>query len=172
MSMLMSGGIEIYFDNQRQPDDDNPKGYFECEKVKKIYKNSEWLYHVQGKGIKIISHLLYYLPSYLHYKVIFVHRNMKEIIKSQNNMYKRITGPVDSKKNEILASKFSEHLKKIDIWMQAQKNIQALHLLHSDIIHNPTNESQKIQFFLNRDIDIYKMALQVDNKLYRNRIKH
>ena len=36
MSMLESGGMELLIDGIRTPDDDNPKGYYEFDRVKKL----------------------------------------------------------------------------------------------------------------------------------------
>ena len=36
MSMLQAGGMELVVDGERTADEDNPKGYFELERIKKI----------------------------------------------------------------------------------------------------------------------------------------
>ena len=44
MKMLAAGGMPILTDNARVPDDDNPRGYFELEKVKALKDGeNEWL---------------------------------------------------------------------------------------------------------------------------------
>ena len=62
--MLQAGGIEPLTDGIRTADDNNPKGYFEFERVKALRQgDAEWLSQAQGKSIKIISWLLEYIPS-------------------------------------------------------------------------------------------------------------
>ncbi len=86
MSMLEAGGIGSVVDGIRKADDDNPKGYFEFERVKQLKKDSSWLVEATGKVVKVISQLLRDLPPSYQYKVIFVRRNINEILASQTQM--------------------------------------------------------------------------------------
>jgi len=83
MQMFAAGGIDICADNRREPDTDNPKGYYEFEKVKELQNDSAWVHTMRAKAIKVISFLLYYLPVSLRYKVIFMQRDMQGIVFSQ-----------------------------------------------------------------------------------------
>jgi len=58
MQMLEAGGIEPVTDNIRGADLDNPKGYYEFEKVKTIAEDSSWLPGTRGKAFKMVSILL------------------------------------------------------------------------------------------------------------------
>ena len=89
MRMLEAGGMEVVTDNIRKANGDNPHGYFEFEKVKKIKEDSSWLDETFGKVFKMVSMLLYELPSDKNYKIIFMKRNMKEIMASQRIMLKK-----------------------------------------------------------------------------------
>ena len=81
--------IYILSDEIRCADDDNPRGYFELEKVKGLAKDASWIMDVQGKAIKVISILLYNLPMVFFYNVIFMRRNMNETLVSQHRMLER-----------------------------------------------------------------------------------
>ena len=76
MSALVAGGLQALTDNIRTADEDNPKGYFELEKVKELDRDNSWLEDAGGKVVKIISALLKRLPDQYHYKIIFMRRNM------------------------------------------------------------------------------------------------
>ena len=89
MKMLAAGGIEIHTDHLRKADEDNPQGYYEVELVKHLQHDSAWLHHMKGKAVKIISFLLYYLPLTLRYQIIFMQREMQEILMSQKKMLER-----------------------------------------------------------------------------------
>ena len=89
MQMLDAGGYPCLIDGVRQADEDNPRGYFELEKAKGLRTNNSWLSEAKGKAVKIIAQLLPFLPSIHNYRVIFLERDLKEIIKSQNKMLKR-----------------------------------------------------------------------------------
>src|ERR671923_2816349 len=87
MKMLAAGKIELFTDNLRVADEDNPEGYFEFERVKKLKDGDfAWLPGAQGKAVKVISALLEFLPSEFNYQVIFMRRRMSEILASQRKM--------------------------------------------------------------------------------------
>ena len=79
MKMLAAGGVEPLIDNLRAADDDNPKGYFEFERVKQIEHDKVWLADARGRAVKLISALLKHLPPTYNYKVIFMRRAMPDI---------------------------------------------------------------------------------------------
>ncbi|MDP6673752.1 MAG: hypothetical protein QGH93_02705, partial [Gammaproteobacteria bacterium] len=73
MNMLAAGGLPVLSDAQREADDDNPRGYFEHERIKNLESETDksWLRESRGKAIKVISHLLRELPNDNYYFVIF-----------------------------------------------------------------------------------------------------
>jgi hypothetical protein len=169
MQMLAAGGVDIATDNIRKADRDNPKGYFEVEKVKKLKDDASWLKDIRGKAIKIVSPLLYHIPPILRYKVIFVKRNMQEILDSQNKMYQRLQKSTPDIKDSVLAEKFNLHLQKIRDWIRKKNNIECLYLHYREIVSDPLAKAQKIQEFLQLPLDIEAMSSVVDASLYRNR---
>lgn len=169
MKMLDAGGAEIVTDNIRKPDRDNPKGYFEFEKAKQLHKDATWLYEMRGKVIRVISHLLYYLPKDISYKIIFVRRNLQEILDSQHKMYVRLQGKPDDIEDSVLAGKFEAHLKKTDQWMKRQKHMEVLYVDFKATIENLLATVQKIRKFLGNPLDPDAMASVVDPGLYRNK---
>ena len=92
MKMLEAGGISLLTDRQRQPDADNPDGYYELEVVKKLGDDVSWLAEAEGKAVKIISQLLTLLPAESHqYRVLLMDRNIDEVLASQMEMLKAWT---------------------------------------------------------------------------------
>ena len=66
MKMLDAGGLEIVTDRERSADEDNPKGYFELERVKELDKDGadkSWMRDHRGRVVKVISFLLKDLPD-------------------------------------------------------------------------------------------------------------
>ena len=168
MQMLDKGGMEVVTDNIRQADKDNPKGYYEFEKVKKIKEDAAWLKDTRGKVFKMVSMLLYDLPSDEKYKIIFMKRNMEEVLASQRKMLKRRnqkSGPEDDEMAEL----FKKHLTKIHTWLVQQKNIEILYVNYNDLIENPLKEAETLNEFLGGELDAVKMAGVIDKSLYRNR---
>lgn len=88
MSVLQAGGVPLLTDGVRAPDAGNPRGYFEFEAVKELDKHGDpaWLPSARGKAVKIISFLLTRLPENYDYRVIFMQRDLDEVIASQNTL--------------------------------------------------------------------------------------
>jgi hypothetical protein len=171
MNMLSKGGIELVTDKVRKADIDNPYGYFEFQRVKKIKSDFLWLDQCGNKAVKIVSPLLYNIPTDGKYKVIFVRRNLKEVMISQLKMVQRISpakNTNDSPGELELENIYKKHLKKIETWLIANK-IDTLFLTYSDIIKISIENAEKIGCFLEKKLNHEKMAEVVDTKLYRSR---
>ena len=79
MRMLDAGGVALLTDGLRQADEDNPTGYYELDAVKRLGKEEPtWLDEAAGGAVKIISRLLYELPSDRSYRVLFMHRDLDD----------------------------------------------------------------------------------------------
>jgi len=168
MKMLGAGGVEILTDNIRKADDDNPEGYYEVEQVKELDKNARWLHHARGKAVKVISSLLYHLPMAIPFKVIFMRREMPEILASQQKMLER-AGEKDDASDAELAQKYEEHLGKITEWIAKQRHIDCLYVNYRDVIADPEPWAEKIQEFLGTPLNRERMLSVVNPELYRNR---
>jgi len=169
MQMLESGGIELIVDHIRKSDEDNPKGYYEFEKIKQLERDYSWIENACGKAVKVISMLLYQLPMEKKYKIIFMTRKMDEVLASQNKMLKRRGQPADSVDDQVMTEKFNKHLKKIFNWLNKQKNMETIFISYNDVIANPMEQSKNINRFLGNMLKIEKMVNVVDNFLYRQR---
>ncbi len=168
MSAIAAGGIEPLIDHIRQADEDNPKGYFEFERVKKIQKDEEWLDEAVGKVVKMVYKLLYDLPDRYQYRVVFMRRDMNEVLASQAKMLKRSGKPAGAADYRIRLLLASE-LIKCEAWLAQQPNFKVLYINHGDMIHNTDEETGKINTFLDGGLDTAAMASVVDHSLYRNR---
>jgi len=171
MKMLEAGGVEVFTDGVRQADEDNPRGYFELEKVKNLQKQTDrsWLREARGKAVKVISQLLPELPPENTYKVLFINRNLHEVIASQNKMLLRRGEKVDPASDERMRGLFEKHLEKTKSWLESGKHFEVLELDYSQVIAAPVLQARKIREFLGQNLDVDKMAGAVEASLYRNR---
>ena len=170
MQILHAGGMEILTDQQRTADDDNPKGYYELERVKKMKEGDvTWVRESGGKVIKVISALLEYLPRDLSYKVIFMHRKMDEILASQKQMLVRRGAPTDKASASTLADLFSRHLQKVEAWLAAQQNMQVLYIQYDELLAEPHVHIAALVDFLGLPLDVQAMERVPDENLYRQR---
>ncbi len=171
MQMLAAGGIDVMTDELRQADTDNPRGYFEFEPVKAMAEadDTSWLDAAHGKAIKIISSLLQYLPADRTYKVLFMERNLQEVLASQKHMLEHLDKPVDAADDAAMTAQFTRHLGQVKAWLRTQSHIDVLYLRHADVIAAPRAVAERIQAFLGQPLQVEAMVAEVEPQLYRNR---
>jgi hypothetical protein len=167
MQMLANGGVEVVTDSIRSADTDNPRGYYEFEKVKKIKEDISWLPATRGKAFKIVSQLLYHLPQNERYRIIFMQRDLDEMLISQEKMLQRLNRPAVPG-HEIKPS-FIKHLEHLSDWLGRQRNMEVLYVNYNDLVERPERQAEQISTFLGRKLDADAMARTVDQSLYRNR---
>jgi hypothetical protein len=171
MSALQAGGMPLLTDGLRQADPNNPKGYYEYEVVKKLPKGQTgWLLSAHGKAVKVISALLGYLPEDFEYRVIFMERDLDEILASQKHMLER------SEKNEAepiedaqLRKDYQEHLESVKIWLNKQDWIKVLTISYNQVLCDPLAAFEEVDAFLAPTLDLDAMAQIVDPGLYREK---
>ena len=169
MSALQAGGLPLLIDGQREADPNNPRGYYEYETVKKLPKGQTgWVLSAHGKAVKVISALLSYLPEDFHYRVIFMERNIDEILASQKRMLERDgikeeKAPIDAQ----LRKDYQDHLGAIMEWLESQDWIDVLTISYNQVLSQPVEVFQEVDRFLAPRLDVEAMAHVVDPSLYR-----
>jgi hypothetical protein len=170
MQMLESSGLEVLSDQVRKPDEDNLRGYYELEKVKKLKEHATWLSDASGKVVKVISQLLQYLPSDHTYKTIFLQRDLGEVLASQHQMLIRRNVDVSTQvSDDRLAGVFERHLQETYSWLNAQANISTLYMDYADILQDPGGNSARANHFLGGTLDEALMAGAIDRTLHRQK---
>lgn len=169
MKMLEAGGIPPLTDQVRQADSDNPLGYYEFERVKKLRDgDTSWLVEAEGKAVKVIAGLITYLPPDFEYRVLFMRRKIDEVLASQSKMLenRREETTVDDAQ---MATLFEQHLRKVRAWMNSQPNLLYLDLDYNALVANPEPYARQINQFLDGGLDVENMVAVVDRSLYRQR---
>ena len=171
MRMLEAGGIPVLTDRSREADDSNPKGYYEYELVKRMREgDTRWLKEARGKAVKIISPLLEFLPLDFEYRIVFMQRNMVEILASQKEMLIQRGEANDRVGDHHLAELYQKHLVKVAAWMEQQPNLRVIYFNYNHIIADPRpHVSQLAEFLHPRPIETTKMVSIVETSLYRQR---
>jgi hypothetical protein len=170
MAMLDAGGQPILTDNLRTADASNPRGYFEYERVKALKDgDTEWLSSARGKAVKIVSPLLKHLPPDGRYDVLFMLRDVREVLASQRQMLLRAGNPAPPDNDEMLAAAFERHLADVRSWLEASESLDVLFVSHSDVIADPEPRAVEINQFLGGRLDVAAMTKVVDASLYRQR---
>lgn len=169
MNAIGAGGIEPLIDHVRKADEDNPKGYYEFEPVKKTKEDASWLIGAVGKVVKMVYRLLYDLPREYQYRVVFMQRDLNEVLASQNKMLERSGNSGGTVPDGQLRPLFTAELNKCEKWLAEQPNFKVLQINHRDMINDGLAQAQRINDFLGGELDVDAMATVVDPDLYRNR---
>jgi hypothetical protein len=170
MKMLEAGGMPPLTDEIRTADKDNPRGYYEFERVKKLDEgDTAWLKDAQGRAVKVISALLKHLPAGYSYKVIFMQRKIEEVLASQRQMLIRRGEAPDSVGDEKMMELFGKHVEQVQTWLDEQPNMEVFYVSYNEILENPVAEAERINQFLGNILDVDKMVEVIDEGLYRQR---
>ena len=169
MQMLKEGGVDILTDEERKADNSNPKGYLEYEKVKGLAMDNSWVHEASGKAIKVIAQLINHLPDEYNYKIIFMERELDEVLVSQQKMLGKNPDP-----NTIpmgLYTAFQKQLDKMYAWVESQPTVELMKVKYTDVLEKPIEVAEEVASFIDMDLDGEAMASVVDKDLYRNRVK-
>jgi len=170
MKMLEAGGCAIVTDGVREADEDNPKGYFELERIKDLSNATDhgWMREARGKAVKIISYLLKDLPPDHNYAVIFMRRKIEEVIASQNKMLVR-RGETSGTDDEKMARIFENDLWRVGYLLRHAPQFHTLDVEYKQVLEDPRAEASRIAAFLGKPLSVDRMVEVVDKALYRNR---
>ena len=170
MKILEAGGLPPLTDNLRVADLDNPEGYYEFERVKKLSEGDiAWLEDTQGKVVKILAILLFHLPNTYDYRIIFMRRAMPEILASQRKMLINRGEDPDKISNDEIARLYEKYFRQAYTWLNNQPNVEYLDINYNELVRNPRPQIEEVNKFLGDILDEEKMITVVDPSLYRQR---
>jgi hypothetical protein len=169
MQAIEAGGIPALTDGIREKDVDNPKGYYEFEAVKKTKADASWVSEAEGKVVKMVYSLLYDLPDDHAYRVVFLQREMKEVLASQRKMLERTGEKGASIGDEKLSELFKAQLDKFHKWIADKDNFSIVLIDYKNMIKFPAEQAEKVDELLGNILDKDGFVSAVDPSLYRNR---
>jgi hypothetical protein len=169
MQMIHAGGVEAVTDGQRASDEDNPRGYFEFERVKQLRNDRAWLDGAEGKVVKVIHLLLTELPDDRPYRVVFMQRELGEVVRSQATMLARSGRAGGQLAPERLMAVYAQQLAAVDAWLAARPNFQVLKVPYAQMVADPATHAAAVNRFLGGTLDETGMRAAVDPSLHRNR---
>ena len=171
MQMLVAGGLPALTDGQRTPDADNPRGYLELERVKTLKSDSSWVASACGHAIKVIHLLLQDLPTVYEYDVLFMERDIGEVLKSQATMLSRSGRAGAPLPPERLAAVYQAQLAVTRQWLAERACFRVHPVRYAELVARPAETVDSIRNFLRAGhaLDAAAMIAAVDPTLYRNR---
>ena len=171
MKMLEAGGLPIVTDGKRTADESNPKGYYEFEPVERLGQDTDtsWLDAARGKVIKVVSPLLPHLPEDRNYRVVFMRRNLDEILASQSKMLVTRGEDPDATSDADLLAFYEDHLRKVTNLLDRRPCFEWLEVQYAEVLGQPEPQAERLRAFVGHGLDVRRMAEVVDPDLYRNR---
>ena len=169
MQMIDAGGVPALTDHVRSQDEDNPRGYYELEAVKKTRSDPTWLARARGRVVKLVHLLLYDLPDAHSYRVVFMRRDLSEVVRSQAVMLERRgTEGADLSADQLIKA-FEGQLDKVQKWLGERPNFEVLYVNYNELVADPGPAAAAINGFLGGGLDESAMLAAVDPSLYRQR---
>jgi hypothetical protein len=169
MQMLAAGGMTVLSDALRPADDDNPRGYLEFEPARRTAQDTRWVEHAVGNAVKLVHLLLPHLPAGYNYRVVFISRDLGEVLASQQAMLQRSGRRGADVPPQRLAEVLAEQVRRVLDWAARQPNFSVLHVNYRDVVANPAAQARRINSFLGGALNEAAMAAAVDRSLYRRR---
>jgi hypothetical protein len=171
MKMLEAGGMAIMTDGGRDADIDNPKGYFEYERTKDLEKETDKSYISEGRGkaLKVISFLIKDLPDDNDYRVIFMRRDLDEVLASQDKMIQRLGTEDSSADAEAMKEAYRNDIVRARLLCKKRPNFELIEVHYRSTIEDPVDTARRVNAFLGHRLDEEAMREAVDESLYRNR---
>ena len=171
MKMLEAGGVPILQDGEREADVDNPKGYYELERIKHLEQETDksYLREARGKAVKAISFLIKDLPDENDYRVIFMRRDLDEVLDSQEKMIARLEQGDTSAQREAMKEAYRNDIVRTRLLCRKRPNFEHIEIHYKSTIEDPAGTAAAVNGFLDGRLDEAAMRAAVDASLYRNR---
>ena len=119
----------------------------------------------EGMVVKIVTPLPLFLDKALNYRVLFMRRDIEEILHSQEKML----GKDQSSEREKFKTIYELHLKKTYTFFESNK-IPFIDVWYKELINNTEVELNKIIDFLELPQQWEDLAGAVHPELYRNKL--
>jgi predicted AlkP superfamily phosphohydrolase/phosphomutase/tetratricopeptide (TPR) repeat protein len=169
MQVLVAAGREALTDAKRAADQDNPLGYFEFEKAIELAKDASWLQQARGKVVKIVAQLLPHLPANEHYQIIFMERELTEVMASQKAMLARQQRRGAELDEEKLRDTYTSQLNRVHAQLARRPEVRLLNVNYSELVADPIHEINALAGFLGVTFDIHAAAKAIRPELQRQK---
>ena len=169
MQLLVAAGWLPLTDGKRLPDEDNPRGYFEWDKARELAKDSAWMPQARGKVVKVVAQLLPFLPAGEHYNVVFMERNLAEVVASQSAMLARQRRPKAELADAQLMQTYATQLRAVWTRLARRSDIRVLCVDYGDLLMNPAAGVARLAEFLGQPFNSAAAVAAVQPQLRRQR---
>jgi cytidylate kinase len=165
MQLLNKSSLEILSDGIRQKDISNPEGYYELEAVKGIVRDNSFLKDATGKVVKIVAPLPVYLDKSLDYRIVFMRREIEEVLRSQEKMLNKD----QASEREKFRTIYEMHLKKTYHFFESN-SIPYIDIQYKQLLNESEQELKRLINFLELSTPIEELLSVIKVDLYRNKV--
>ncbi len=170
MQMLQAGGVPLVHDPLRQPDNNNPRGYWEDNRVRTLAENDTWLPEARGRALKVVAPLLPHLPDGEQYFVLMMRRPVAEVVQSQLAMLSRLGKTPPTLSKEAMESSFQDLLNRSLKATVSRPNFTFLDVSHPELISGSAELLERIRQFLPLPFVVDAARQVIDPTLHRERV--
>ncbi len=173
MQILEAVGIPAFTDGNRVADDSNTKGYYEHDLVSGLLRPGDrsWLTGAKGHALKVVAPLLASLPKEvkggeeISYRILFMERDLEEILTSQSAMLKRL-GKAEPSGN--VSKAYQQQVDHAAKWIDHHE-IPTLSLSYLALVHQPARLLGQLATFLGVEDQLEAMQAVIDPNMHRVR---
>jgi hypothetical protein len=113
--------------------------------------------------------LLFHLPIDRNFRVVFMLRDLEEVMTSQRVMLDKEGRTAATLDDAKLAGIFAKQIALVRQWLSERPNFRVLYVNHFDLIDRPSVTAGQINLFLGGNLLAAKMAEAVNPALHRQR---
>ncbi|MEM9174925.1 MAG: hypothetical protein AAGC67_06800 [Myxococcota bacterium] len=168
--MLEAAGIPILSDDARVADEDNPRGYYELAAVKRLKEDARFLEGAVGRAVKVVAPLVASLPEGPAYRIVFMERDLEEVLASQHAMMAR-RGSVDGAPDDAMRLAFRDLLERVTGQLVARPDVEIRFFAHAMLLRLPELVAERMADFIGgiEPDRVAAMAACVEAPLHRRR---
>jgi hypothetical protein len=140
--------------------------------------HSSWIQEAKGTAIKVVVPLLAGLPrklrkpdskpESLRYRLLFMERDMEEILRSQDTMLRRLGKSCPASEKADVSKAYRQQERHAKNWC-ANLGIQAMSVSYETLVHRPEEFLPQIADFLGMPEKFAAMRACIDPALHRAR---
>jgi hypothetical protein len=160
MKMLEEGGISAFYQESHRPANiRNPNGFYEYPLTFGDFNEEQpWTIEAANQVVKVLYHRLSYLPTTVNADIIWMHRDAKECLMSQNK----------STVQECIDELNTDRVRVLT-WVQQRPQFRVIEINYRDVLQSSIDTVASIENFLSLSLNTNKMIAVIDQNLWRNR---